>query len=111
MFGKNFALLQQIAKDHHDIATAETIPLKNILTIQNKHVLPSDVVESPLNTLIPLTENNKLKLYNSGTAQKVEEIANDYGEKALESLKNFPNSEAKTCLENLVRHFMLLQKK
>jgi geranylgeranyl pyrophosphate synthase len=111
-FGKNLALLRQLVKDYQEINTElKTIPLINAVVIQNKHILPPNVLEKPLNTQIPVPERTRLKLQNSETAQKIEDLTNSYGNNALESLECFPNSEAKTCLENLVKHLVVGENK
>ena len=111
-FGKNLALLRQVFKDYQEINTElKTIPLFNTVVIQNKHILPPDVLEKPLNTQITVPESTRSKLQNAKTAQKIEDLANNYRNNALESLECFPNSEAKTCLENLVKHLVVGQDK
>ena len=107
-FGKNLAFLRQVFKDYQEINTElKTIPLINAVVIQNKHILPPDVLENPLNTQIAVPKSTRLKLQNFKTAEKIEDLANSYRNNALESLECFPNSEAKTCLENLVKHLVV----
>ncbi len=81
------------------------------MVVQNKHILPPNVLEKPLNTIIPVAENARLKFQHFEIAQKIEDLAKSYGNNALESLESFSTSEAKRCLKNLVRHLMLLRNK
>ena len=89
----------------------QNISLNNVAVIQNKHILPPNVLEKSLNSIIPVDEKTKLKLQSSEMADKIERLAKGYGNIALESLECFPSSEAKSCLEDLVRHFMPLPRK
>ena len=87
----------------------KTISLNNVAVIQNKHVLPENILEKPVSTVISVDKNAKLKLQHSEIAQQVKDLATCYGNKALENLEQFPSSKARVCFENLVSHLMLLQ--
>ena len=105
-------LLQQLSKDYKEInAELENISLNNAAVIQNKHILPPNVLKKPLSSIIPVDEKTKLKLQSFETAENIERLAKGYGNVALESLECFPDSEAKSCLKDLVRYFMTLPKK
>ena len=88
-----------------------TVSLNNVAVVQNKNILPENIQEKPVSTVIAVDKNAKLKLQHSEIAQKIKDLAKCYGSKAMENLEQFPSSEARVCLENLVSHLMLLQNK
>ena len=111
-FGKNLAQLQKVSKDFQELnGELKTISLHNVAVIQNKHILPSYQLTKPLNTIICVKKTTKEQLQSLETFQRLENLVKDYGNSALKSLEIFPNSEAKNCLDNLVRYLMALDNK
>ncbi|XP_028414709.1 decaprenyl-diphosphate synthase subunit 2-like [Dendronephthya gigantea] len=111
-FGKNLAHLQKISKDFQELkGELETISLNNAAIIENKHILSPDQLTKSLNTFISVEKTMKEQLQSFEIFKSLEDLANDYGNSALKSLEIFPNSEAKNCLDNLVRYLMALYNK
>lgn len=92
------------------MSSDESIAITNAAVILIKDSLSGKLVENDENfTNVVVDESTRERIRNNEMTAKIQDLCDNYGQLALESLENFPPSEAKTCLENFVKHLMVLK--